>query len=85
VITEDVTAAMLETYRQIGIFAHEKPVRQVVERIEQLRPDWIHPMHGGSFTGELSPRFYRALEEEPFAYRNLLFGREIPAAAQDAA
>ena len=29
-------------------------------------------MHGGSFMRELAPRFYRALQEKPFAYRGLL-------------
>lgn len=80
VVTEDLTAEMLDLYRAIGIFAHEQPVRQVVDRVEQLDPDWIHPMHGGSFTRELAPRFYRALREEPFGYRGMLLGRELSAA-----
>jgi flavorubredoxin len=78
VIREDLTAAMLETYRAIGIFAHEQPVRQAARRIEELDPAWIHPMHGGSFTRELAARFYRALNEQPFAYRGVLFGRPVP-------
>jgi hypothetical protein len=52
-------------------------VRQVVERIEKIQPAWIHPMHGGSFTGELAPRFYRALREEPFGYCGMLLGRDL--------
>jgi flavorubredoxin len=80
VISEDLTELMLETYRAIGIFAHEQPVRQVVERVERLHPEWIHPMHGGSFTSALAPRFYRALREEPFGYRGMLLGRELSAA-----
>jgi flavorubredoxin len=80
VISENLTAAMLEMYRAIGIFAHEEPVRRVVERVQKLDPDWIHPMHGGSFTRELAPRFYRALQEEPFGFRGMLLGRQLPAA-----
>jgi flavorubredoxin len=77
VITQDLTKEMLSLYRGAGIFAHELPVRQVVDRIERLEPAWIHPMHGGSFTGELAPRFYRALREEPFAFNGLLRGRRV--------
>src|SRR5262249_50466965 len=77
VVKEDLTPHMLGLYRQIGIFAHEAPVRQVVERIEKIQPAWIHPMHGGSFTGELAPRFYRALREEPFGYCGVLLGRDL--------
>jgi flavorubredoxin len=77
-IDEDLSAEMLELYRRIGIFAHEQPVRQVVDRIEGLDPAWIHPMHGASFTRQLAPRFYRALREQPFAYCGLLLGRQLP-------
>lgn len=77
VVKEDLTREMLELYRAVGIFAHEAPVRHVVDRIEKLAPHWIHPMHGGSFTAELAPRFYRALREEPFAYNGLLLGRQL--------
>jgi flavorubredoxin len=78
VIEEDLTQAMLDGYRASGIFAHEAPVRQVVERIESLDPAWFHPMHGGSFTRRLAPRFHRALRDEPFAYSGILLGRQLP-------
>jgi flavorubredoxin len=78
-IKEDLTPHMLELYRNIGIFAHEAPVRQVVDRIEKIAPAWIHPMHGGSFTRELASKFYRALQEEPFAYEGVLLGRDLRA------
>lgn len=77
VVNEDLTQGMLETYREAGIFAHEEPIRQVVDRIEALAPDWIHAMHGGTLTGEIAPRYYRALREESFAYRGKLLGREV--------
>jgi hypothetical protein len=69
---------MLQLYRASGIFAHEAPVRRVVDRVERLDPAWIHPMHGGSFTRQLAPRFYRALREESFAYGGALLGRQLP-------
>jgi hypothetical protein len=62
-----------------GILAHEAPVRQGVERLERLDPAWLHPMHGGSFTRRLAPRFYRALREKPSAYSGVLVGRQLPA------
>ena len=77
VVTEDLTAEMLAMYRAIGIFAHEDPVRQVVDRVARLDPKWIHPMHGGSFANSLAPRFYRALREQPFGYRGKLMGRDL--------
>jgi flavorubredoxin len=79
VITEDLTASMLATYRAGGIFAHEDPVRQVVERVAQYDPKWIHPMHGGSFERPLAQRFYRALREQPFAFQGMVLGRQINA------
>jgi flavorubredoxin len=63
VINEDLTEEMLSLYRGAGIFAHEAPVRQVVDRIERLNPAWVHPMHGGSFKSDLAQRFYRAIRD----------------------
>jgi hypothetical protein len=66
-------------YREMGIFAHEEPVRQVVARIESLDPDWIHGMHGGSLPRDAIPHYVRALREQPFAYQGKVLGRELPA------
>jgi flavorubredoxin len=77
IVKEDLTAEMLALYRAVGIFGHEGPVRQAVNRIAALDPEWIHPMHGGSFSRELAPRFYRALREEPFGYCGMLLGRQL--------
>ncbi len=79
VINEDLTQQMLGLYRKIGIFAHEAPVRQALDRIEKIDPAWIHPMHGGSFARNLAPKFYRALREEPFAYSGMVLGRDLQA------
>jgi flavorubredoxin len=84
VVTENLGGEMCEFYREIGIFAHEEPVRDVVDRIESLDPEWIHGMHGGSLAREAIPYFTRALREEPFAYREKLLGREVGAAAESA-
>ena len=57
VVTENLGSMMCEYYREIGIFAHDQPVRDVVDRIEALDPDWIHGMHGGSLGRETIPYF----------------------------
>jgi flavorubredoxin len=79
VVTENLSDAMLEVYRAVGIFAHEDPVRAVVDRIEEAAPAWVHAMHGGTLTGDVLPSYNRALREQDFAYRGLLLGREIAA------
>jgi flavorubredoxin len=78
VVTEDLGSEMCDYYRHIGIFAHEDPVRHVVDRIARLDPDWIHGMHGGSLPRQTIPRFVRALREERFAFQGKLLGRELP-------
>jgi flavorubredoxin len=85
VVSENLSAAMLDVYRGIGIFAHENPVRTVVNRIEELDPTWIHAMHGGSLKGDALHYYNRALREEEFAYNGLLLGRDINAVAAAAA
>src|SRR5438552_1132651 len=52
-VSENLSEAMLEVYRAVGIFAHEDPVREVVDRIEALDPAFVHAMHGGTLTGEV--------------------------------
>ena len=85
VVNENLSAEMLDVYRAVGIFAHEDPVRAVVDRIEEARPAWIHAMHGGTLTGDVLPSYNRALREHDFAYRGLLLGREVGAAVAGAA
>jgi flavorubredoxin len=77
VVTENLSASMLELYRGAGIFAHEDPVRTVSDRLEALTPEWIHAMHGGTITGESLHYFTTALREHEFAYRGMLLGREV--------
>jgi hypothetical protein len=81
VVTENLSDAMIEVYRGVGIFAHENPVRAVADRIEQIAPDWIHSMHGGTIKGESLHYFTSALREREFAYNGMLLGREVQAPA----
>ena len=82
VVEDDLGAEMCATYREVGIFAHEQPVRDVVDRIEALSPDWMHAMHGGTLTRAAIPYYTRALREQEFGYRNRLMGRDVPAAVE---
>jgi flavorubredoxin len=77
VVHENLSEAMVEVYRAVGIFAHEKPVRAVAERIEALAPRWIHAMHGGTIAGDALHHYSRALREREFAYCGMLLGRSL--------
>jgi flavorubredoxin len=81
VVTENLSVPMINLYRAAGIFAHELPIRRVVDRVEKLDLAWIHPMHGGSFERRAFANYARALRENEFAYRGILLGREIAKAA----
>jgi flavorubredoxin len=87
VVNEDLTDDMCAFYREIGIFAHEEPVRTTIDRLVPLEPEYIHAMHGGSLTGEIFPRYVKALREQPFAFQGKSLGRPIgePAEAEAAA
>jgi flavorubredoxin len=76
-VDQDLGEEMCAYYRQIGIFAHEQPVRAVIDRLEALDPAWMHAMHGGSLTREAIPRYTRALREQPFAYVGKVLRREV--------
>ena len=69
---------MCQMYREVGIFAADKPVLDVVKRIEKLECNWVHPMHGGCLSGETLKPYTKALREHPFAYDGKVFGRQLP-------
>lgn len=77
VVTENLGDAMCHVYRQVGIFAHETPVRRVVDRIEALDPSWVHAMHGGTLTREALPGYVSALRRQEFACCGRLLGRQV--------
>lgn len=78
VVHEDLSQEMCRWYRNAGLFASESPVLKVAHRLESLNPVWIHPMHGGSLTQDLMPKYLHALRHEPFAFDGTLFGRTLP-------
>ena len=84
VVTENVSDGMIEVYRKVGIFAHERPVRRAVDRIEAIDPAWVHAMHGGTLVRDAVPSYLSALREKEFAYEGWLLGRELEAPARAA-
>src|SRR5918992_4595183 len=78
IVRENLGREMCLGYRESGIFAAKEPVLRVVDRLEKLDPQWIHPMHGGSLPKEVVPDFTRAIREEEFAFEGKIFGRMIP-------
>jgi flavorubredoxin len=85
VVTENLSGAMCEVYRKVGIFAHENPVRRVVDRIVDIDPTWVHAMHGGTLTRDALPAYVSALRREEFAYRGSLLGRVVEGATSPVA
>jgi flavorubredoxin len=81
VVTENLSDAMCEVYRKVGIFAHETPVRQAVDRIADLDPSWVHAMHGGTLTKTVLPAYIQALREKDFAYAGWVLGRQLAPSA----
>ncbi len=79
VVTEDLSESMIGLYRAVGIFAHESPVREAVDRIEALAPKWVHAMHGGTIAGDALASYTRALRDQSFGWNGMLLGRELRA------
>ncbi len=77
IVTENLGSEMCALYRYLGIFAHENPVRDVLDAIDRLQPEWVHAMHGGTLTAQALPHYTRALREQPFAFDGRLLGRPI--------
>jgi flavorubredoxin len=78
IVRENLGKEMCQLYRELGIFAAAEPVLRVVDRLERLDLQWVHPMHGGSLPKEALPDYIRALQEETFAFEGKIFGRMIP-------
>jgi flavorubredoxin len=77
VVSENLAQGMCDVYRAVGIFADERPVRRVAQRIAGLDLDWIHAMHGGTLTRAALPYYTAALHEKEFAYAGKLLGRVV--------
>jgi flavorubredoxin len=78
VVQENLGVEMCELYRGAGIFAAREPVLTVVDRLERMNLQRIHPMHGGSLVQEITPKYTKALREHRFWFDGRLFGRALP-------
>jgi flavorubredoxin len=78
VVRENLGGAMCQFARETGIFPAEYPVLKVTDRVEEMDPRWIHPMHGGSVPRDSTSYYFHALRNEPFAFEGKLFGRMLP-------
>mgnify|MGYP001574364573 CR=1 FL=1 len=74
----NLAKGMIQQYRDVGIFAHEKPVRDLLPRLERLHPKMIHAMHGSSLDSSVHKAFFETLRTEDFAYRNVLLFEKVP-------
>ena len=63
VVNEDLTAECWLLPRDRDL-RPRGPGTAHVDRLEALQPEWVHAMHGGTLTGEVLPRFTKALRED---------------------
>ncbi len=74
----ELAKTMIDQYRNVGIFAHEKPVRDILPKLERLNSKIIHAMHGSSLDSSVHKTFFDVLRTQDFAYRNRLLFEEVP-------
>ncbi len=75
--TEDMSAAMVQLYRTIGIMPSEAAVHRVLDRLDQITLNHVNPMHGSCIPATALGPYVRALREQPFAYAGSLLGRQV--------
>ena len=59
---------MIKKYKDIGLFAYERPVRDILPKLERLNPKMIHAMHGSSLDSSVHAKYFEALWNRDFAY-----------------
>src|SRR5918911_2830025 len=79
VTSDDLSQSMIELYRGAGIFASEKPVRQVTKRILGLSPKIVYPMHGSCIENSIFSKYADAIIKNDFAYSGMLLGQKLEA------
>lgn len=75
--TEDLSGAMIQLYRMVGIMPSEDAVRRSLDRLDRLPIRHVNPMHGASIPAAALTPYVRALREQPFAYTGSLLGRAL--------
>lgn len=77
ILTDDLSDAMIQLYKAVGIFGSEVPVRQTTERLIKLEPKMIFPMHGSCLDHSVFSKYTDALMNNKFAYCGSLLGRKL--------
>ena len=77
VISEDISESMINLYKDAGIFASEKPVRDITKRLANLSPNMVYPMHGSCIDKSLFSKYTKAIMKDDFAYSGILLGQKL--------
>jgi len=77
VISKDLSESMINLYINAGIFASEKPVRDITKRLVDLSPNMAYPMHGSCIDKSLFPKYIKAIMIDDFAYSHILLGQKV--------
>jgi flavorubredoxin len=77
VISDDLSEAMIQLYRAVGIFGSEEPVRQTTKRIVKLEPRIIFPMHGSCIDDSMFSSYTDAIMNNEFAYSGNILGQKV--------
>jgi flavorubredoxin len=77
VLSDDLSEKMISLYKDTGIFASEIPVRETTNRLMNLNPKMVFPMHGSCIDGSMFSRYTDAIMKSNFAYTNMLLGQKL--------
>jgi flavorubredoxin len=77
VISKDLSESMINLYRGAGIFASEKPVRNITKRLFDLAPNMAYPMHRSCIDKSLFPKYIEAIMIDDFTYSGILLGQKV--------
>lgn len=77
VLSDDLSEAMIQMYKVVGIFGSEVPVRETTQRLIKLEPKMVFPMHGSCLDRSVFSKYTDALMNYNFAYCGNLLGRKL--------
>jgi flavorubredoxin len=77
VLSEDLSEAMIASYREVGIFGSEDPVRDTTRRLIKLSPNMVFPQHGSCIDKSVFPKYTDAIMDNDFAYSGMLLGQKL--------
>lgn len=77
VTSDDYSESMINLYRNTGIFAGEKPVRDTTKRLVELSPNMVYPMHGSCIDKSIFSKYAEAIMKNDFAYSGIVLGQKL--------